>query len=161
MNQLFPIDSKTITEHICAAEQGMPHIEHGEDARTVTSELSMVCQRRVGSVIDYEDTHTELESDEEVVVSEEEVVGSDLEQPSEDEPLSSVDEEDEIIDFTIPDDTHKAVFQGENETARKERDARHEAFELTQIKEEKKDSGMGMAMAAAAVFLVLAFAISR
>mgnify|MGYP000451059252 CR=1 FL=1 len=160
MNQLFPIDSKTITEHICAAEQGMPHIEHGEDARTVTSELSMVCQRRVGSVIDYEDTHTELESDEEVVVSEEEVVGSDLEQPSEDEPLSSVDEEDEIIDFTIPDSTHIAVFQGEHPQARKERDARHEAFELTQIKEEK-DSGMGMAMAAAAVFLVLAFAISQ
>ena len=95
----------------------------------------------------------ELDSDEEVVVSEEEM-------ESEDEPLSSVDEEDKVIDFTIPDDTHVAVFQGEHPEARKARDARHAAFELTQIKEEK-DSGMGMAMAAAAVFLVLAFAISR
>ena len=41
----------------------MPHIEHGDDTHTVSSDFSSYCHRVVGSVVDYEDTHTELDSE--------------------------------------------------------------------------------------------------
>ena len=63
----FPIDMETIAKLECAREEGMPPIETGDDAQTVTSEFSAKCARVVGSVTNYEETITEYDSGDSLV----------------------------------------------------------------------------------------------
>ena len=150
----FPIDMETIAKLECAREEGMPPIETGDDAQTVTSEFSAKCARVVGSVTNYEETITEYDSGDSLVG-----LTDDEDQPLLEERTSDIESEQEeaeqapqppqpILGVPLPEP------EGELSTVIQE--ARFKKM----MGETADDEGMGMAIAAAAVFLVLAFAMS-
>ena len=147
-----PIDIKTITELACAREEGMPHIEHDDDSRTVTSEFSLKCQRAIDNVKSYEDTVTELSNSDK---------GSDyFESDSEGENILEEDPIEDDPDPIIPLIQAKDVVvlpEPEGELSTVIQEAR---FERMMDPDKKEDEGMGVAVAAAAVFLVLAYSMS-
>ena len=61
-----PINQEAIIKIECAREQGMPPIEHEEDAQTVTSEFSLHCQRAIGEKVSYEEQISEFSDPEPV-----------------------------------------------------------------------------------------------